>query len=207
MDSKLAAELGTDLQRLRRMLDRVVRAEAEKARLGAGGDVSILDVACGGCDEARTLSDFFASLRNGGPDTRTRLLGTDVRERELDEARERFRSTRERQFEFLRADASKLSAHAEMEREFDVLFLRHQNLYHGRTLWRKIFDEGLARLKDDGLVVITSYFDREHELALQAFRELGVDVVHTERNEESRQLVTPGKSVDRHVAVLRKRRP
>jgi hypothetical protein len=68
----------------------------------------------------------------------------------------------------------------------------------------RIFEQSLHRLKDDGVLVLTSYFDREHELALQAFRSLGAEVVITERNAESRELGTPGKSVDRHVAVLRK---
>lgn len=202
--------LREDQDRLRRMLERTVGRLAEAGETGIvhRPEVSILDVACGACDEAETLSDFFRDLRGeaGGKAAATRLVGTDVRERELDEARARFQDGPERCFEFFRGDASKLDGHRELAGEFDVLFFRHQNLYHGRTLWQKIFEQGLARLRDDGLLVITSYFDREHALALQAFQKLGVEVVVTERNPESRALVTPGKSVDRHVAVLRKRR-
>ncbi len=201
--------LSGDQARLRRMLQRTVgRAVASGAsRLARDSELAILDVACGACVEAETLSDFFRSLRGpgaGGP-AATRLVGTDVRERELDEARERFRPAPGRTFEFFRGDASRLSAHRELPDDFDVLVFRHQNLYHGRALWHRIFDQALHKLRDDGLVVITSYFDREHALALEAFESLGVEVVASERNPDSRPLSTPGKSVDRHVAVLRKR--
>ncbi len=206
------AALAEDQRRLRRMLDRtvgrVVREQAGAIPLVGQAEVSILDVACGACDEAETLSDFFRSLRGGegaeGASPSTVLVGTDVRERELDEARARFGNAGGRSFEFFKGDASKLDSHRELRAAFDVLVFRHQNLYHGRALWMRIFEQSLHRLKDDGVLVLTSYFDREHELALQAFRSLGAEVVITERNAESRELATPGKSVDRHVAVLRK---
>ena len=203
------AALREDQDRLRRMLERTVGrvVAAGGTTLASREEVSILDVACGACDEAETLADFFRNLRGegDGPAAATRLVGTDVRERELDEARARFRDGPGRRFEFFRGDASRLDGHRELAGAFDVLFFRHQNLYHGRTLWRKIFDQGLARLREDGLLVVTSYFDREHSLALEAFQELGAEVVLTERNPESRALITPGKSVDRHEAVLRKK--
>lgn len=202
--------LRQDQDRLRHMLERTVgRAVAAGAGGLAGRDeVSILNVACGACDEAETLSDFFQSLRaaEGAPPAATLLVGTDVRERELDEAKARFRTRPDREFEFFRSDASRLEGHRELREAFDVLVFRHQNLYHGRALWQRIFEQGLTRLKDDGMLVITSYFDREHALALEAFEKLGAEVLVTERNLESRALITPGKSVDRHVAVLRKKR-
>lgn len=204
------AALREDQDRLRLMLERTVgRVVAEgEGGLAGGSEVSILDVACGACDEAETLSDFFQSLRReeGVPPARTLLVGTDVRERELDEAKARFRTRADRAFEFFRGDASRLEGHRELRGAFDVLVFRHQNLYHGRALWQRIFEQGLTRLKDDGLLVITSYFDREHSLALDAFEKLGAEVLITEKNPVSRALITPGKSVDRHVAVLRKRR-
>jgi len=203
--------LAEDQDRLRRMLQRTVGRAVTRGQVAVPDSpdgVSILDVACGACDEAETLAEFFQSLRTpeGHPQRLpVRLVGTDVRERELDQARARFRGGPDRQFEFFRGDASRLDSHRELSGEFDVLVFRHQNLYHGRTLWRKIFEQGLTRLRQDGLLVVTSYFDREHALALEAFHELGAEVITSERTPDSRELVTPGKSVDRHVAVLRKR--
>ncbi len=212
--SQQRLETAEDLTRLRIMLERTVAPvltapDARKsAPLAQNEPVSILDVACGACEEAAVLADFFSQLKSGD---RTRPLpvdfvGTDVRERELDHARDRFRPTDSQTFEFLPGDASKLSQHRSLREKFDVVFFRHQNLYHGRTLWQRIFEEGLAKMNEDGLLVITSYFDREHTLALKAFQKLGAEIVTTLRNPHSRELATPGKSVDRHVAVLRRRK-
>ena len=83
--------------------------------------------------------------------------------------------------------------------------MRHQNFWNGDMTWTKIYDEALHRLDENGLFVITSYFDREHKLALDAIQSLGAQLVCSERNPHSRQLGdAPNKSVDRHVAVFRK---
>jgi hypothetical protein len=57
------------------------------------------------------------------------------------------------------------------------------------------------------MLVITSYFDHEHKLALDALKALGLEVVSNKRNRASRELKdAPGKSVDRWVAVLRQKK-
>ena len=207
-DVREQAAVELDLRRLRGLLDRGVASVARPALAGKT-DLSVLDVACGACDEAATLSDFFASLRGSSVDDRARtvLVGTDVRERELEQARSRFRSTAGRGFEFFKGDGSKLHTHRQLREVFDVVFIRHQNLYNGRRLWRRIFEQALDRLDPNGLLVITSYFDREHALALDAFSELGAEVVTSIHNPDSRALPAPGKSVDRHLAVLRRPQP
>jgi len=93
----------------------------------------------------------------------------------------------------------------ELGSEFDIAFMRHQNYWNGDTTWTQIYDQALHRLDEQGLLVITSYFDREHRLALDAIQGLGAELICSERNNDSR-IVTdaPGKSVDRHVAVFRK---
>ena len=58
--------------------------------------------------------------------------------------------------------------------------------------------------EDDGLLVITSYFDKEHQLALEALQGLGADLIETKHNPLARKLQTAGKSVDKHIAVLRR---
>lgn len=89
--------------------------------------------------------------------------------------------------------------------EFNVAFLRHQNFWNGGELWQGMFDRTLHRLSDDGLLVITSYFDLEHELACHALQQLGARLVSNHKNPNSRLLAdAPGKSVDRHIAVFRK---
>lgn len=207
--SRHPEDLETDMRRLRRMLDRVrARDAAAQNALENPSDAParILDVACGACDEAETLADYFTKLKQGSPGVE--LTGIDVRAREIADAAQKFRKLDPdtRKFEFLNGDATKLDEHRELGDDFDVVFFRHQNLWNGRRTWEEIFDKALEKLDDNGQLIITSYFDREHMLALEAIQRLGGDLVASEKNPESRHLQTAGKSVDRHVAVFRKKR-
>ena len=83
-----------------------------------------------------------------------------------------------------------------------MVFIRHQNLWHDRATWQKIYDYALNSLSNTGVLIITSYFDREYLLALELIKLLGGKIIATERNERSRQLDYPGKSIDRHVAAI-----
>ena len=172
---------------------------APHLQLGGKDDLRILNIACGQCDEAGTLVNFGKSQTNGD----VSLIGADIRIREILQARENHAHL---PAEFLLEDATKLSRHKALGEDFNLVLLRHQNYWHGPELWKKIFEQGLSKVDEDGLLVITSYFDKEHELALDALQTLGAEVVVTRRNEQARQLSFPGKSVDKHLAVLRRRR-
>lgn len=161
-------------------------------------DMRILNLACGQCDEAETLVRFAESQTVGD----VRLVGADIRIREILQARERHANL---PAEFLLEDATKLKAHKQIGDDFKMVLLRHQNYWHGPEVWKRIFEEGLARLDENGLLVITSYFDREHRLALEALQGLGAELVVSRKNTTSRQLKTAGKSVDKHIAVLRRK--
>jgi chemotaxis methyl-accepting protein methylase len=164
-------------------------------------DLRILNLACGRCDEAATLINVGKQLTGGcGP---VEMIGADIRIREIRQARENHRHL---PAEFLIEDASQLSRNKALGDDFGVVFLRHQNFWHGQELWKKIFDQGIAKLRPDGMLVITSYFDVEHRLALEALIKMGLEVVSNRRNQASRALAdAPGKSVDRWVAVLRRK--
>jgi hypothetical protein len=144
----------------------------------------------------------------GGTDHFFRLVVEYIRDRVFGEAAARARAAgRSRdQFEFLTENCAQLGRHRELGRDFDVTFLRHQNYWNDQPVWQRIFEQGLDKLKDDGLLVITSYFDREHALALEALERAGAELVISAGNPDSRRLDTPGKSVDRHVAIFRKTR-
>ena len=193
-------------------LGRVLRRALSKAGAGfagsmgsVGGSLEILDLACGTCREAGTLVEVFREF--SGRELDVRLVGADIRDRELEEAAARARGAGRvgDRFEFLTENCAQIGRHQELGKAFDVTFLRHQNFWNDRPVWQRIFEQGLEKLKDDGLLVITSYFDREHSLAVQALEQAGAELLVTERNEGTRWLETPGKSVDRHVAIFRKR--
>lgn len=178
-------------------LDKLLRSEVTP-RLGKKAQARILDLACGRCDEAGTL---IQAVKEQTKAESVQLVGADIRIREVLQARERVRKL---DAEFLLEDATKLSRHKELGGGFDLVFLRHQNFWHECETWKKIFGQGLARLNEDGLLVITSYFDKEHQLALEALKKLGAEILVSKRNPASRALPdAPGKSVDRWLAVAR----
>lgn len=203
---------GRDMRRLWVMLDTVVAKSGRSP--GAGGGVfDLLNLACGYCQEGALLSAFWG---RGG--ARVRQFAMDLRDAEIDKARRRYAAT-ERLFraagvppvreqdgggevEFVAGDASKLAGVGQIPPAFDVVFIRHQNLWHDRPTWQRIYEFALSRIADGGLLVITSYFDREHVLALELLQALGGVVLASEQNRDSRELGTEGKSIDRHVAAI-----
>ncbi len=214
--SSYQQQLQTDMQRLEKMLQRVVGNQTPKnpSSVPPENTTRILNLACGACNEAETLADFFGKLKNDTnelPNKKVELLGIDVRAREIADANRRFKfgkqsdQTVQKEYQFLTGDASKLDSHRALDEHFDVVFMRHQNFWNGSRLWEEIFEQALSKLKADGQLVITSYFDKEHRLALEAIQKLGGELIDSQINLESRELSTTGKSVDRHVAVFRRK--
>jgi hypothetical protein len=184
-----------DMARLKTLLKEGVGRQVK-----VGEQVRILNLACGRCDEAETLVAVGQELSGGNP---VEMIGADIRIREIRQAREQHAHLPAK---FLIEDATKISQHKELGDDFNLVFLRHQNFWHGQELWKKIFDQGIAKLRPDGCLVITSYFDVEHRLALDALKAMGMEVISNKRNRASRALAdAPGKSVDRWVAVLRRK--
>jgi SAM-dependent methyltransferase len=188
-----ATDITEDMAQLEALLRRHVAPH-----LRAKAEARILDLACGRCDEAEMLVSVVKDEMNADA---VQLVGADIRIREIRQARERFSKLNA---EFLIEDASDLSHHQQLGEDFDMVFLRHQNYWNGPELWKGIYDQGLEKLSDDGLLVITSYFDKEHQLALEALQKMGAELVLSKRNDVSRALSSPGKSVDRWLAVLKK---
>ncbi|MAS96339.1 MAG: hypothetical protein CMO55_24305 [Verrucomicrobiales bacterium] len=214
MPNKFKSDLEEDLSRLRRMLRKVAGDDVEEVRrrLAKQDEARVLDIACGECNEAEVLTDFLADLKGDAPGN-VKLTGIDVRAREIENAQRRFGGKREqmvrpgsRECEFMTGDASKLDGHGELGEEFDLVFMRHQNYWNGAKTWEEIFDQALGKVGDDGRLIITSYFDKEHELALEAIQRLGGELIRTEFNAETRKLITDGKSVDRHVAIFKRKK-
>ncbi|MDP0492383.1 MAG: class I SAM-dependent methyltransferase [Verrucomicrobiota bacterium JB023] len=162
-------------------------------------DRHLLNLACGRSDETGLLAEVF-----GHPGGETQFTGIDIRAAELDEAAVRWSdNTGNLQARFLALDASKLPLLREIPSPTHLAFFRHQNFWNGPKLWSALFDHALEQLSGEGLLIITSYFDREHLLALSALKTLGAHLLTTVRNPRSRPiLVTRGKSVDRHLAVF-----
>ncbi len=184
---------------------------------GLGEDLRILDVACGRCEEAVTLPAFFARNLPTLSSKSIHFFGTDLRENMIRLANNYCGRTCSffepwvggecSPFCYLlkSGDATSPELWMHLPESFDVVFCRHQNAWHGVEIWTRIFNEALQRCKPEGVLIITSYFDREHQMATQLLSGLGAELVCSIRNPTSRALKAPGKSIDRHIALFRKR--
>jgi len=188
-----------------------------------GGEIRLLNLACGPCVEAAILSAFFGKPAGpGASSNRVRFFGMDLRGQEIDKAQRRYAATESvfqkfvfpllkesggdtaPQVEFFADDATRLVGYREIPQSFDIIFMRHQNVWNDLPVWRKIFQFALERLETDGQLIITSYFDKEHLIAIDLFKKLGAEIITSRRNPDSRPLDYPGKSADRHMAVIRR---
>ncbi len=199
--------LEEDMQRLEALLGKAARSDAALQRAIQGkGDLQLLDLACGACDEAKTLAKVFGSgEQETGEGRNLQFVGLDVRAREIAEAATRFAGDSKAEFAFINGDATKLENYKQLPGSFDVVFMRHQNVWNGKRTWEEIYHKALETLSPDGRLIITSYFDREHLEAIDAIENQGGELLLTRANEQSRKLAFPGKSVDRHLAILKRK--
>lgn len=190
--------LAKDLTQLTRLLDQSIQQNGLDYLIAK--EVNLLNLACGRADETAALASVFG--KQG-----IRMTGLDIRDRELDIARERWSRhlPDKAEVEFHVQNGTQLDDMKELHDQFEVILMRHQNFWNGDSTWMHIYDQALHRLNDKGVVVITSYFDREHRQALEALQSLGAELVQSIHNPDSRILsVAHQKSVDRHIAILRK---
>jgi len=179
---------------LRKLLDPHV---AQKDHL------NLLNIACGRGDETGVLSKILSEKSKSA-----HIQGLDIRAAQIDQANSRWKSSLEKTrttTDFITHRGDLLDELSEID-EPDIAFLRHQNFWNDRPVWTKIFDQALDKLSEDGHLVITSYFDKEHALATEALRSLGAIEVGSIVNPNSRLLSdAPGKSVDKHLAIFKKK--
>ncbi len=164
--------------------------------------LSLLNLACGRGDETGVLAKLLAEKSKS-----VHLQGLDIRAAEIDQANSRWKKQLGKNIsaDFITHRGDQLRELSEVGTP-DIAFLRHQNYWNDKPVWTKIFDQALERLDEDGLLVITSYFDKEHELAAKALKNLGAIQIGSIINPNTRALSdAPGKSVDKHLAVFRKK--
>ncbi|MGJ8695534.1 MAG: hypothetical protein ACSHYF_04400 [Verrucomicrobiaceae bacterium] len=172
-----------------------------KPHLSEKEHLSLLNLACGRADETGVLAKILAEKSKSA-----HIQGLDIRAPEIGQANSRWKQELEEKTtsDFIVHRGDRLLDLKEVGTP-DIAFLRHQNYWNDKPVWSQIFDQALERLDQDGLLVITSYFDKEHELATRALEQLGAIQVGSLANPNSRALSdAPGKSVDKHLAVFRK---
>ena len=189
----LQGDLATLEKNLRDLLD---------PHLSEKDHLSLLNLACGRGDETGVLAKLLSEKSKS-----SHLQGLDIRAAEIDQANSRWKRELDPKAtaDFITHRGDRLLDLAEIGTP-DIAFLRHQNYWNDKPVWTKIFAQALERLDEDGHLVITSYFDKEHELATAALENLGAIQVGAIENPNSRALAdAPGKSVDKHLAIFKKK--
>ena len=187
--------IAEDLQRLRGLLDLALRT----AGWTPPPAPAVLNLACGRADESGILLSSVAPLA-----AELFYLGIDLRPAEIAEAKSRWLPAAPPgwQLDFRAGDASRTDRMKQLP-PFDLVFIRHQNYWHDPATWLVLFSNALASLKPRGLLVITSYFDREHELAMACLLECGATKLADVHHPHARPLPdAPKKAVDRRLAVF-----
>jgi SAM-dependent methyltransferase len=187
--------IGADVRRLGALLGLGLRT----AGWEAPAKPAVLNLACGRADESGVLLAAVAPLA-----AELFYLGIDLRPPEIAEAKARWLPAAPAgwQLDFRAGDASRTDRMKQLP-PFDFVFIRHQNYWHDPAVWEQLYRNALGALTPGGLLAITSYFDREHDLATACLLQCGAlkraDLPHP----HSRPLPdAPGKSVDRRLALF-----
>ncbi|MES2474811.1 MAG: class I SAM-dependent methyltransferase [Verrucomicrobiota bacterium] len=176
-------------------LESILREAFVALRFHRPGSLAVLNLACGRADETGALAAALAPMEIA------RYLGLDLRDGTIEEARKRW-ALPGGQIEFRAGDGSAIHRLEQMP-AWDLIFIRHQNFYHDPSRWDRLFGNALSALAPSGLLVCTSYFDREHELMKASLRTRGASLLWDVCPPGSRPLFdAPGKSVDRRLAFF-----
>ena len=188
--------IGDDVARLKELLALGLRASGWLVP----PKPALLNLACGRADETGVLLSSVAPLAE-----ELFYLGIDLRPAEIAEAKARWLPLAPPgwQLDFRAGDASRTDRMKQLP-PFDLVFIRHQNYWHDPATWLVLFKNALGSLKPGGLLLITSYFDREHELAMACLAQCGALKLADLHHPHARPLPdAPKKAVDRRLAVFR----
>ncbi len=193
------SERAQDLYALEKDLRQLLKGKLEKR-----SEISALNLACGRADETGILAQILGEKTKQG-----HIQGLDLRRTEIHGASNLWKPVLENDEHGITCDfrvgrGDQLEQFQELA-DPDLVFIRHQNYWFDHQAWVKLYDQALLKLRDDGVMVITSYFDEEHEMARQVLENLGaVEVAHRFNPQARRVKDSPEveKSVDRHISVF-----
>jgi len=176
--------------------------------------VEILDIACSVCEEKEVLHSFFGGENNPyhNDNDNVSVTGIDIDNEAIELAKNNLPRNRENNFKFIIGDASNLENIKEVPQSADVVFIRHQQMtqpnYNKENiieddLWKKIINEGIKKLDTEGILIITSYTDKEHEFLIDYLKTLNrnIKIISEGENGFSEQLGNGG--IDKYYVLIR----
>ncbi|TSC93974.1 MAG: hypothetical protein Athens101428_448 [Candidatus Berkelbacteria bacterium Athens1014_28] len=172
------------------------------------GQVTILDLACGKCKEGEVLHAFFGGISLDDVDRGVRtdgveIMGVDLdRNAILDAKMEYMYGRLDPLFEkdpipfpnidFIVGDATDLSKITNIPETADVVIIRNQQLIGSdnqevplkqwQDNWRMIFEQAFNKVDKEGIVIITSTSQNEHNTLIKLLEAMGEKVVIEAKN-------------------------
>lgn len=175
-------------------------------------NVKIIDLACGVCEEKNVVNAYFGGGNNPYLlNKNVELFGIDNDVEAVRLANEKVLPDYRDNYKFVNGDATNLDKYPEIPGSADVVIMRHQQMFQPNynknyvvetELWKNIFEQGLKRLNDKGVYLVTSYTSDEHKRFLEFLTEEDCQIINTGDNEFAEPLGAGG--IDKYVIVLKK---
>jgi SAM-dependent methyltransferase len=130
----------------------------------------VLDLACGDGEGDVVIHSLLGGSVFGEINQNVHLIGIDIDRDKIAKA-----EINNPLSEYIHGDASRLEDYPQVPNEVDAVFVRHQNIgnpFANPEKWRTIFKQGTAKLREGGVMMVTSYLEHEHEMAENVFKEV-----------------------------------
>jgi SAM-dependent methyltransferase len=214
---ELAKEKGNERKRFWNML--VTEVAKTPYQPPQDRQTQVLDIGCGKCNEADILSAYFGCGNFGFNSENVKVTGIDIDKKAIEKAIKNCQkpdfsesitkyilpSNFTSNFEFIHGDATKLNQYSSISDKIDVVVIRHQKISDNEKLWTKIFQEALHKLNQEGIMILTSFSDIEHEMLIKKLQELNCEILINESNPYAKSLKTPGVSIDKNIAIIKRK--
>jgi len=176
----------------------------------------ILDVGCGKCEEGIVLSAYFGGGEFGSASDHTKVVGIDIKKEDIERAisghkvpdfsEQITKYVLPSNFEFVHGDATKLDQYPQIPDQVDVVVIRHQQISDDEEIWTKIFQESLKKLSPNGIMILTSFSDIEHQMLMEKLKELEVEVIVDEKNPYGKSTQHKEVTIDRNLTIIKRKK-
>lgn len=176
--------------------------------------IKILDVGCGSGWDATDLASYFGGTQYGVPNDNVDYVGIDINGGAIRWARKYHARIGWPGLRFEDADATCLDEHPFTQDKFDVIVIRHPEVYTKYNnfitkTWLHIFKEAMLHLAEGGMLLVTTYACHEYLGADKTLTSYGAKRVFLGLNPFSAdiRLNLNFNRRDRYVAVYTKESP
>ncbi len=178
-----------------------------------GRPTKILDIGCGDCIEGSVLTAYFGGSTFGTNSENAKLTGIDLKGKEIEKAKQNYTSADFSKkittykllpnFHFIAGDATHLESYPEIPKEADVVMIRHQEISANNQIWENIIRAAAKRLSPNGIMILTSFSELEHQMLVEKINELGLKIVLNKKNPYAKKTAHPDVKIDNHVVIIK----